>query len=76
MGYPNYVWIVPKYPDLGWAEDSSSTAVSEAFLFGTIEISLYPINMEENTITISGKVTKLHFTSKYETCSLFIVNCL
>ena len=41
------------YPDLRWVEDSSS----EAFLFGTIEISHYPINMEESAVTISGKVS-------------------
>ena len=54
MSYPNYVWIVPKwYPDLRWVEDSSS----EAFLFGAIEISHYPINMEESAVTISGRVS-------------------
>ena len=58
MGYPNYAWIVPSQcSEQRWVEDNSSRPTSEAFLFGAIEISDCPINMEESVVTISGKVS-------------------
>ena len=65
MGYPNYVWIIPGwYPEQLSVQESLSGFTRdepEAFLRGVIEITNNPINMEENVITISGKVSRFMF---------------